>query len=75
MQVPFVPTESRWAPTGVAVEKLTSQKSAEIRSREEALQTICRGRQTFSVFKFALVFRDFEFFNIHRQTHSLRCGA
>jgi hypothetical protein len=44
------PTPTHWfdfaafsQPT-VAVEKLTFQKSTEIRSRQDALQTICRGR-------------------------------
>jgi hypothetical protein len=36
--------ESQLAMTGVAVEKLSSRKSAGIKSRQDALQTICRGR-------------------------------
>jgi hypothetical protein len=60
--------------TGVAVEKLPSEKSAKIKTRQEALQTIFLFDWTFSTSQFLLILRKRDFFNslrhYHQQSHS-----
>jgi len=52
--------------TSVAVEKLTSRESAEIRSRQDALQTIFSGRlDIFYLPNLSLISEILEFFNSH----------
>ena len=56
--------------TGVAVENLVFWKRSQIASRQDALQTISRVAQAFSISQNHAVFVDIDFFNTHGRKHS-----